>query len=42
MDIGTSFGGIGASREMMIASVAEPAMIMVVFTLSLLAGSTQR
>jgi formate hydrogenlyase subunit 4 len=41
MDIGTSFGGIGASREMMIASVAEPAMIMVVFTLSLLAGSTQ-
>ena len=37
MDIGTSFGGIGASREMMIASVAEPAMIMVVFTLSLLA-----
>jgi formate hydrogenlyase subunit 4 len=41
MDIGTSFGGIGSSREMMIASVAEPAMIMVVFTLSLLAGSTQ-
>jgi formate hydrogenlyase subunit 4 len=41
MDVGTSFGGIGASREMMIASVAEPAMIMVVFTLSLLAGSTQ-
>jgi len=41
MDIGTSFGGLGASREMMIASVAEPAMIMVVFTLSLLAGSTQ-
>ena len=41
MDIGTSFGGLGASREMMIASVAEPAMIMVVFTLSLLAGSTE-
>lgn len=41
LDIGTSFGGIGASREMMIASLAEPAMLMFVFTLSLLAGSTQ-
>jgi formate hydrogenlyase subunit 4 len=41
MDIGTSFGGIGASREMMISSLAEPAMLMIVFTLSLLAGSTQ-
>jgi formate hydrogenlyase subunit 4 len=41
MDVGTSFGGIGSSREMMIASLAEPAMLMVVFTLSLLAGSTQ-
>ena len=41
LDVGTSFGGIGASREMMFASLAEPAMLMVVFTLSLLAGSTQ-
>ncbi len=41
LDVGTSFGGIGSSREMMIASVAEPAMLMAVFTLSLLAGSTQ-
>jgi formate hydrogenlyase subunit 4 len=41
LDVGTSFGGIGSSREMMIASLAEPAMIMVVFTLSLVAGSTQ-
>jgi formate hydrogenlyase subunit 4 len=41
MDVGTSFGGIGSSREMMIASLAEPAMIMVVFTLALVAGSTQ-
>ncbi|MCI0735299.1 MAG: NADH-quinone oxidoreductase subunit H [Beijerinckiaceae bacterium] len=41
MDTGTSFGGIGSSREMMIASLAEPAMIMIVFTLALLAGSTQ-
>jgi formate hydrogenlyase subunit 4 len=41
MDIGTSFGGIGSSREVMIASLAEPAMIMTVFTLALIAGSTQ-
>jgi formate hydrogenlyase subunit 4 len=41
MDIGTSFGGIGASREVMIASLAEPAMIMITFTLALIAGSTQ-
>jgi formate hydrogenlyase subunit 4 len=41
MDVGTSFGGIGSSREVMIASVAEPAMIMVVFTLALVAGTTQ-
>jgi formate hydrogenlyase subunit 4 len=41
MDVGTSFGGIGSSREVMIASLAEPAMLMVVFTLALLAGSTQ-
>jgi formate hydrogenlyase subunit 4 len=41
MDVGTSFGGIGSSREVMIASLAEPAMMMVVFTLALIAGSTQ-
>ena len=41
LDVGTSFGGIGSSREMMIASLAEPAMLMIAFTLSLLAGSTQ-
>jgi formate hydrogenlyase subunit 4 len=41
MDVGTSFGGIGSSREMMIASLAEPAMLMIVFSVSLLAGSTQ-
>ena len=41
MDVGTSFGGIGSSREMMIASLAEPAMLMIVFSLALLAGSTQ-
>ena len=41
IDVGTSFGGIGSSREVMIASLAEPAMLMIVFTLALIAGSTQ-
>jgi formate hydrogenlyase subunit 4 len=40
MDIGTAFGGMGSSREMMVASLAEPAMLMVIFTVSLLCGST--
>jgi formate hydrogenlyase subunit 4 len=41
MDVGTSFGGIGASREMLIASLAEPAMLLVAFTVALLIGTTQ-
>jgi formate hydrogenlyase subunit 4 len=41
MDVGTSFGGLGSSREMMFATLAEPALIMIVFTLALIAGSTQ-
>jgi formate hydrogenlyase subunit 4 len=39
--IGTAFGGIGSSREMMIASLAEPAMLLIVFTMALVARSTQ-
>jgi formate hydrogenlyase subunit 4 len=41
MDAGTSFGGLGASREMMIGALAEPAMLLMVFTVALVAGSTQ-
>jgi formate hydrogenlyase subunit 4 len=41
MDVGTSFGGIGSSREMMVASLAEPAMLLIVFTVALVAGTTQ-
>lgn len=41
MDVGTAFGGLGASREMLIASLAEPAMLMVSFSLSLVSGTTQ-
>ena len=40
MDVGTSFGGIGASREMTIASIAEPAMLMVIFTMALFVQTT--
>ncbi len=40
MDSGTAFGGIGASREMTFAVFAEPALLLVVFTLALLIGST--
>jgi formate hydrogenlyase subunit 4 len=41
MDVGTAFGGIGSSREVMIASLAEPAMLLIVFTMALVAHSTQ-
>lgn len=40
LDLGTAFGGMGASREMTIASLAEPAMLMVVFTLAVSMGTT--
>ena len=40
MDIGTAFGGMGASREMTISSLAEPAMLMAIFTVSLASSST--
>ncbi len=40
LDTGTAVGGLGASREMSFAAFAEPAMLLVIFTLALLAGST--
>lgn len=40
MDVGTAFGGMGASREMLISALAEPAVLIVVFTLSMTAHST--
>ena len=40
MDIGTAFGGMGASREMFVSALAEPAMLMAVFTLAMTAHST--
>ena len=40
LDIGTAFGGMGSSREKTIASLAEPAMLMAIFTVSLVSQST--
>ncbi len=40
MDVGTAFGGIGASREMTFAVFAEPALLLVFVTYALLAGTT--
>ncbi len=40
LDIGTAFGGMGASREMMLSSLAEPAMLMAIFTLAMTASTT--
>ena len=40
MDIGTAFGTLGARREMMVGFLAEPALLMVLFTASLISHST--
>jgi formate hydrogenlyase subunit 4 len=41
MDTGTSFAGLGARREMMVGFLAEPAMLMTLFTAAFICGSTQ-
>lgn len=38
-DAGTAFGGLGAAREMTFAAFAEPALLVSVLVLALLAGS---
>jgi len=40
MDVGTSFGTLGARREMLVGFLAEPALLMVFFTASLISHST--
>ena len=40
LDTGSSFGGLGSSREMTIAALAEPAMMLAVFTVAIGANST--
>lgn len=41
MDIGTAFGSLGARREMLVSFLAEPALLMVFFTASFIAQSTE-
>jgi formate hydrogenlyase subunit 4 len=41
MDTGTSFAGLGARREMMVGFLAEPAILMTLFTAAFISGSTQ-
>jgi len=41
MDTGTSFGGLGARREMLVGFLAEPAILMTLFTAAFISGSTQ-
>ncbi|HTP45507.1 MAG TPA: NADH-quinone oxidoreductase subunit H [Casimicrobiaceae bacterium] len=40
MDLGTAFGSLGARREMFVGFLAEPALLMVLFTASLISGAT--
>jgi len=40
LDTGSSFGGLGSSREMTISAIAEPAMMVAIFTVAIAANST--
>src|SRR5437870_4555421 len=40
LDPGSAFGGMGSSREMTISAIAEPALMLAIFTVAIAAGST--
>ncbi len=40
MDVGTSFGSLGGRREMLVGFLAEPALLMVIFTTAMISQST--
>jgi formate hydrogenlyase subunit 4 len=40
LDPASAFGGMGSSREMTIAAIAEPALMLAIFTVAITAGST--
>jgi len=40
LDPGSAFGGMGSSREMTLSAIAEPAMMLAIFTVAITAGST--
>ncbi len=41
LDAGGAFGGMGASREMTVAPLVEPVLMMVVFSTAVVAGTTE-
>lgn len=40
LDTGSAFGGMGSSREMYISSIVEPTMLLSIFAMALVAGTT--
>jgi formate hydrogenlyase subunit 4 len=40
MDAGSTFGGMGSSREMLVSSLIEPAILLAFFSVALLTGTT--
>src|SRR5204863_753421 len=40
LDPASAFGGMGSSREMTLSAIAEPAMMLSIFTVAITAGST--
>lgn len=40
LDPASAFGGMGSSREMTLSAIAEPAMILAIFTIAITTGST--
>lgn len=40
LDPASAFGGMGSSREMTLSAIAEPALILALFTVAITAGST--
>jgi formate hydrogenlyase subunit 4 len=40
LDAGSAFGGMGSSREVLVAALAEPTVILAIFALALQAGTT--
>jgi len=40
LETGSSFGGIGARRELLVSVLIEPVVVLVLFVMALLAGST--
>ena len=40
LETGSTFGGIGARRELLVSALVEPVLLLVIFVMALLAGTT--